>query len=212
MLERTRLALQPFLKTHVTTLPSLPHALWAARGVRYIIFIELNMQGTATWYCLFPDCNPRDDFQFSVLIHAVVKIFHIGNVQAGFGFFCGFLLNTCSLYPSSERDGLPAFAVAPWGLLFDWASWIPWNGVQTACVIKAAWEGWRAKLVPVGGHVFSSHRQRAAMSKIWQELVPKKNKTAPFFPALRNIKKHHANPHVEEMELLENPCDCVRVF
>lgn len=101
------------LRTRLALVPSFPHTVGAARGLSYIVFIELSMQETATRYYLFADFNPRDDFQFSVLFHAVVKIFHIGDVQAGFGFFCGFLLNTCALYPSSEREGLPALAVAP---------------------------------------------------------------------------------------------------
>ena len=42
----------------------------------------------------------------------------------------------------------------------------------------------------VGGRVFSSHRQRTAVCKIWQELIPKKNKTAPL-SALKNILKKH---------------------
>lgn len=49
------------------------------------------------------------------------------------------------------------------------------------------------------------------MCKIWQERVPKKNKTAPF-SCFEKYLKSIANPHVEEMERLENPCDCVCVF
>lgn len=100
---RTRLALQPFLKEHLaymTTLPSLPHTLGAAWGVSYVVFIALSMQETATRYYLFADFNPRGDFQFSVLIHAVAKIFHIGDVQPGFGvFFLWFSFKHMCLVP-----------------------------------------------------------------------------------------------------------------
>lgn len=163
--------------------------------------MELDVQGTTTRYYLFPDFNPRDDFQLSVLIHSC-KDFQIRGVQAGLAFLW-FSFKHMFLVPIQWKRGV---ALTPWGPLFDWASWIPLNGVQTACVIKAAWEGWRAKLVSVGGHVFSSHRQRTAMCKIWQELVPKKNKTAPF-SCFEKYGKNITDPHVEEIELLENLCD-----
>lgn len=137
------------------------------------------------------------------------KDFQIGNVQAGFGFFVVFFLNTCSLYPSSGRDGLPAVALAPWGLLCDWASWIPLNGVQTACVIKAAREGWGAKLVSVGGHVFHRIAKELQCAKSGSNLFQRKIKQ-PLFSALKNIK-NITKRHVEEVKLLENPCDYVCV-
>lgn len=159
MLERTRLALQPFLKAllaHVTTLPSLPHTLRAARGVSYIIFIELSMQGTATRYCLFPDFNPRDDFQFSVLIHTVVKIFHIGDVQAGFGFFLWFSFKHMFLVPIQWKRRVACLCCSPvrpavWLGLLNSMKWSADSMCHKGCLgrvkSKISARGWACVLI-----------------------------------------------------------------
>lgn len=69
--------------------PSSLHILRAVQGVSSSSS-EFSVQGITTRYYLFLDFNPRDDVEFSVLIHALVKIFQIGVVRAGFCFFVVF--------------------------------------------------------------------------------------------------------------------------
>lgn len=62
---------------------------------------------------LFPDPNPGEDFRFSVLIHAVVGILQIGDVQVGFGLHVWFSLMML-LVAIHWKAGLPALALASW--------------------------------------------------------------------------------------------------
>lgn len=66
----------------MTNLPPLPHTLRATLGVTCVVLI-VSEQATETRYGLLPDCNLRGDFQFSVLIHAVVKIFRLAVSMLG---------------------------------------------------------------------------------------------------------------------------------
>ena len=97
-------------------------------------FIELSVQGTATRYYLFPDFSPRDDFQFSVLVHIVVKIFRL-EVSEQHWAFCGFLsTHVPCTHPVEEMGCSGPRGPAVWPVRLNSIKWGIGSVCHTGCL------------------------------------------------------------------------------